>query len=77
IWYYDGIARLGVTRAGSFIALNPLTAVLLGALLLGETLTWRTCAGGGLIIAGILLCNAGARLRLAWCVRRQASPGSR
>ncbi|WP_315385160.1 EamA family transporter [Microvirgula aerodenitrificans] len=77
IWYYDGIARIGVTRAGSFIALNPLTAVLSGALLLGETLTWRSCAGGGLIIAGILLCNAGARLRLAWRARLQASPGSR
>ncbi|BFT63333.1 EamA family transporter [Pseudomonas moorei] len=57
IGYYDGIRKIGATRSGVFIALNPLTAVILGALLLGEPLTPAMCLGGGLILAGIFLCN--------------------
>ncbi len=57
IWYYDGIRQIGSTRAGVFIALNPLTAVLLGATLLGETLTASMLAGGALVIAGIVISN--------------------
>ena len=57
IAYYDGIRKIGATRSGVFIALNPLTAVLLGALLLDEPLTLAMCLGGGLILAGIFLCN--------------------
>ena len=57
IWYYDGIQKIGVARAGVFIALNPLTAVLLGAALLGEQITLATLLGGGLIISGIVLEN--------------------
>ncbi len=57
IWYYDGIQRIGATRSGVFIGLNPLTAVICGALLLGEQLTLIMCLGGGLILAGIYLCN--------------------
>ncbi|XLM23353.1 DMT family transporter, partial [Chromobacterium piscinae] len=55
IWYYDGISSIGPTRSGAFIALNPLTAVLLGAGLLGERLTPAMAAGGALAIAGIVL----------------------
>ncbi|MDR9861479.1 MULTISPECIES: DMT family transporter [Pseudomonas] len=57
IGYYDGIRKIGATRSGVFIALNPLTAVILGALLLGEQLTLAMCLGGALILAGIYLCN--------------------
>ncbi|MFJ7281687.1 DMT family transporter [Pseudomonas sp. NPDC099000] len=57
IAYYDGIRQIGATRSGVFIALNPLTAVILGALLLDERLTLAMCLGGGLILAGIFLCN--------------------
>lgn len=57
IAYYDGIRKIGATRSGVFIALNPLTAVILGALLLDERLTLAMCLGGGLILLGIYLCN--------------------
>lgn len=57
IGYYDGLRKIGATRSGVFIALNPLTAVIFGALLLGEQLTVTMCLGGGLILAGIFLCN--------------------
>lgn len=57
IWYYNGIQKIGVTRAGVFIALNPLTAVLLGALLLNEPLSATVLAGGALVVVGIGVCN--------------------
>lgn len=59
IGYYEGIRKIGATRSGVFIALNPLTAVILGALLLGEQLTPAIYVGGGLILSGIYLCNKG------------------
>ena len=57
IGYYDGIRRIGATRAGVFIALNPLTAVVCGALLLGEQLNTPMFGGAVLILLGIYLCN--------------------
>ncbi len=68
IGYYHGIRKIGATRSGVFIALNPLTAVIFGALLLGEQLTLTMCLGGALILGGIYLCNkplaANARKRI-------------
>lgn len=57
IWYYDGIRKIGATRASVFIALNPLTAVFLGVLLLHEKISFSILIGGALIIIGIILCN--------------------
>ncbi len=57
IGYYDGIRRIGATRSGVFIALNPLTAVICGALLLDEPLSLPMLAGGAVILLGIYLCN--------------------
>ncbi|OLF53654.1 DMT family transporter [Pseudomonas chlororaphis] len=57
IWYYDGLRKIGATRSGVFIALNPLTAVILGALLLDERLSLAMGLGGMLILAGIYQCN--------------------
>ena len=57
IWYYEGIQQIGVARASVFIALNPLSAVLFGAALLGEQMTLATLFGGVLIISGIVVEN--------------------
>ena len=57
IWYYEGIKQIGVARASVFIALNPLSAVLFGAALLGEQMTLATLVGGVLIIGGIVVEN--------------------
>ncbi|CAK9890804.1 MULTISPECIES: DMT family transporter [Pseudomonas] len=57
VLYYDAIARIGATRAGSFIALNPMTAVVAGAVLLGEQISGAMMIGGTLVILGILLVN--------------------
>ncbi len=61
IWYYDAIQKIGAARTGAFIALNPVTAVLFGMLLFGETLTPLVCVGGALAISGIYLCNSGKK----------------
>jgi drug/metabolite transporter (DMT)-like permease len=40
---------------GTYAYVNPVVAVLLGSLLLGEPLTWRTLVGGAIIIASVAL----------------------
>ena len=57
IWYYEGIKQIGVARASVFIAINPLSAVIFGAALLGEQMTFATLVGGVLIIGGIVVEN--------------------
>lgn len=57
IWYYDGIQQIGSTRAGVFIALNPLTAVVFGVVLLQESFSVQILMGGILVIIGIFLTN--------------------
>lgn len=51
------VAQQGTTaeRAGALCALSPVAAAVLGALFLGETLTYKGIIGGILIIASILL----------------------
>jgi drug/metabolite transporter (DMT)-like permease len=62
-WYAEAVRRIGATRAGAFINVVPVSAVLLGALLLDERLDVAVLAGGALVIAGVILTNhAGARL---------------
>ena len=57
IWYYKGIEKLGATRAGVYIALVPLFAVILGRIILHEPITTIMMIGGFSVLAGIVLCN--------------------
>jgi drug/metabolite transporter (DMT)-like permease len=50
-----GIARSSATNAALLIVVEPLTLVLLGPLLLGETLTRREAAGAAVAVAGAVL----------------------
>ncbi|WP_300454847.1 DMT family transporter [Accumulibacter sp.] len=62
-WYAEAVQRIGATRSAAFINLVPLSAVGLGALLLGERLGAVVLAGGALVIVGVVITNqAGARL---------------
>lgn len=49
----QAIARVGSTRTAIFGALEPLTAVVLGIIILGETLTLRPAVGMLLIFASV------------------------
>ena len=60
-WYYEGVRAIGPTKAGVFINLVPVTAVLLGWLLLGEPLSSSLLLGGTLVLAGVWLTNRRAR----------------
>lgn len=57
VWYYQGIVRIGSTRAGQFINIVPLTAVCLSILLLGEPLTWSLLVGLAFVSGGLYLTN--------------------
>jgi drug/metabolite transporter (DMT)-like permease len=54
--YFTSIQRLGASRASPIsVSTFPLITLVLGALLLGERLTWSILGGAILIIAGIVL----------------------
>ncbi|MEO0539370.1 MAG: DMT family transporter [Cyanobacteria bacterium P01_A01_bin.105] len=58
-WYYDGVRTLGPARAGVFINLVPVSAIILGALILQEPMTPSLLLGGMLVIIGVLTTNRG------------------
>ncbi len=57
VWYYDGIQKVGPTKAGQFINFVPISAVLLAFLILGEPITWSLLTGGLFVISGVYLAN--------------------
>jgi drug/metabolite transporter (DMT)-like permease len=57
VWYYEGIKALGPTKAGQFINLVPVCAILLAFFILGEPVTWSLLVGAGLVISGVSLTN--------------------
>lgn len=57
VWYYQGIVRIGSTRAGQFINIVPITAVALSIWLLNEPLTWSLLGGLVLVSGGLFLAN--------------------
>ncbi len=61
--YYQGIKRIGAMRAGIFINLVPLFALLLSWAILDETVRPLVLAGGLLVLSGIALANYPAAAR--------------
>lgn len=53
--FFRLLARAGATNVGLVTFLIPVSAILFGVLLLGETLEWRHMAGMALISAGLML----------------------
>ncbi|HEV2912061.1 MAG TPA: EamA family transporter [Pyrinomonadaceae bacterium] len=51
--FYWLVRRMDVTKTMLIALVTPLIAVMLGMLVLGETLTWRTIMGGACIMLGI------------------------
>lgn len=60
-WYYEGIKAIGASRAGVFINLVPVAAIVMGVLILGESVTWTLAIGGAMVIGGVWLTNRPAR----------------
>lgn len=60
------LRHLSASRVASFVYLQPVVGAFLAWLVLGEPLTWRVFAAGGLIFAGVALADrAAARSRRA------------
>ncbi|MCX5905839.1 MAG: DMT family transporter, partial [Deltaproteobacteria bacterium] len=57
IWYYEGIKALGPTRAAVFINFVPVSGVILGWLILNETINLSLILGALLVISGAWLTN--------------------
>jgi probable blue pigment (indigoidine) exporter len=68
--WFSGLARLPAGTVGLIGLMNPVTGVILGVLIAGETLgTWQV-AGLGLVLAGILLGQPAAARLLDRLTRR-------
>ena len=61
LWYYQGIRKIGPTRAGLFINFVPISAILLAFLFLGEPLTTSLLIGTVLVSSGVYLTNRPAK----------------
>jgi drug/metabolite transporter (DMT)-like permease len=57
IWFYDGVKKLGASRAVMYVNLVPVNGILLGTLLLGEHLESSLLIGGTLVFSGLYLIN--------------------
>lgn len=57
LWYYEGIAVVGSSKASVFLNMEPIAAILLGVLILGEELALITFIGAVLVIGGLFITN--------------------
>lgn len=53
VWYYDGISRIGASKAGLYINLVPVSAVFMGWLFLKEPIGIPILCGAFLVVLGI------------------------
>ena len=53
--YYRLLRRIGPVRAISVTFLNPVVALISGALYLGEAISWQTLAGAAVVLVGTAL----------------------
>jgi drug/metabolite transporter (DMT)-like permease len=60
-WFWqEGVGKLGATRAGLYLYLEPLATLALAVPLLGEPLGPVVALGGGLVLAGVYLGQQGS-----------------
>jgi drug/metabolite transporter (DMT)-like permease len=55
-WFWqEGVSRIGATRAGVYLYLEPIATLVLAVPLLGEPFGAVTAVGGGLVLVGVYL----------------------
>lgn len=57
IAWYDALQAVPASQVGVFLYLEPLVAVIVAGILLGEALLWASLAGGVTILLGVGLVN--------------------
>lgn len=55
VLFLSGLQKLGNNEASLLSTIEPLTAALMGGLILGESLAPRECIGGALVIAALVI----------------------
>jgi len=65
VWYYQGVERIGPTKAGLFINFVPISAILCAFFILAEPITSSLAAGAVLVISGVYLTNRTAKVKAA------------
>ncbi|UFS58347.1 DMT family transporter [Subtercola endophyticus] len=65
IWNTRIVRDWGATRASTVTYLMPMVGVILGVVVLGETIDWNEPIGGALILAGVVTSQLGAAHRRA------------
>jgi len=60
IAWYDALQRMSASEAGALLYFEPLVAMAVAAVVLGERVGFATLAGGVTILAGVWLVNRGA-----------------
>jgi drug/metabolite transporter (DMT)-like permease len=61
VFWYDALQTIPTAQLGSFLYLEPLVAVIVAAILLGEALIWASLVGGAIILFGVWLVNRPAK----------------
>ncbi|MGI6467234.1 MAG: DMT family transporter [Sphaerochaetaceae bacterium] len=57
LWYFEGIAVVGSSRASIFLNLEPVAAIFLGIFMLGEHMNWAIGLGAVLVIGSLYIAN--------------------
>lgn len=55
VWWYEGVHRVGASRAGIFMNLQPVVGVVLAWAMLREAVEWPEIVGGALVLLGVAL----------------------
>lgn len=78
VWWYQGVQRIGASRAAVFVNLVPLFGALQAALLLGERVVAPQICGGLLVIAGVYCgSRAGRKAQAAGAVDVETAEAQR
>ncbi|WP_051261429.1 DMT family transporter [Desulfovibrio inopinatus] len=60
-WFYEGVKAIGASKAAVFINIVPVTALILGVLMLNERIGTSLVVGGILVLTGVYLTNRPTR----------------
>lgn len=63
LWVY-GLSRTSASRLSSFLYLNPVLAILIAWIWLGEMPSWLTLVGGAIALTGVALANLRPKARI-------------
>ncbi len=57
IAWFDALSQLPAAQTGAFLFVEPLTSMVVAAVILNESVTWASILGGAVILVGIWLVN--------------------